>query len=51
MSLVSNTRLPDDPVYPGLGSSMGIELDVLKALKKQWTTEFNWEKEQREMNR
>ena len=51
LDIINNTRLPDQPVYPGLGSSMGIDLDVLKSLKDEWLHEFDWNKEQREMNR
>lgn len=51
LDLVRDTRLPEKPQYPGVGSSMGIDLDVLKSLRKQWLEKFNWEKEQRSMNR
>ncbi|ROT35056.1 alpha/beta-hydrolase [Sodiomyces alkalinus F11] len=51
MDLINNTRLPDLPVYPGVGSSMGIDLDVLKSLKDEWLNEFDWEEEQEEMNK
>lgn len=50
-SLVRDTHLPDRPVYPGLGSSKGIDLDVLKSLRKEWISGFDWEKEQKNMNR
>ncbi|PVH93144.1 alpha/beta-hydrolase [Periconia macrospinosa] len=49
--LVQNTRLPKDPEYPYLASSAGIDLDVLKFLRAEWLSKFDWQKEQDEMNR
>lgn len=51
LEIINRTRLPDQPVYPGLGSSMGIDLDVLKSLRDEWLYEFDWDREQRDMNR
>ncbi|KAJ4323529.1 hypothetical protein N0V84_004269 [Fusarium piperis] len=51
IELVRNSRLPDKPEYPGVGSSMGIDLDVLKSLKKQWLSDFNWKTEQDNLNK
>lgn len=51
LELVNSTMLPEQPMYPGLGSSMGIDLDVLKSLKDQWLKDFDWDKEQEDMNR
>jgi|SRR5690242_13305998 len=50
LSLINNTQLPDEPQYPGLGSTFGMDLDLLKGLKEQWLTEFDWDKEQTTMN-
>ncbi|KAF2092405.1 alpha/beta-hydrolase [Rhizodiscina lignyota] len=49
--LVKNTELPAHEEYPGVGSSFGIGLDVLKSLKKEWLTNFDWQKAQASMNR
>lgn len=49
--LAKDTRLPDKPEYPGLGSSLGIDLDVLKSLREQWITDFDWKKEQDSINK
>lgn len=51
LKLVKESKLPDKPEYPGVGSSFGIDLDVLKDLKKQWLEDFNWEKEQDAINK
>ncbi|KAM0426136.1 hypothetical protein ACHAPT_008768 [Fusarium lateritium] len=51
IDLVRNSRLPEKPEYPGVGSSMGIDLDVLKSLRKQWLSNFDWEKEQDKLNK
>lgn len=51
LDMINNTRLPDEPEYPGLGSSMGIDLDVLKSLRKEWLHGFDWDTEQKHMNR
>lgn len=48
--LINHTRLPDEPVYPGVGSSMGIDLEVLRSLKEEWLNDFDWEEEQEEIN-
>jgi hypothetical protein len=46
---VKNTKLPQAPEYPG--ASAGITLDTLKSLQNQWTSHFDWEKEQRGLNK
>jgi len=50
LKLIKDSKLPDKPEYPGVGSSFGIDLDVLKDLKKQWLDDFDWKKEQDEIN-
>ncbi|RSL40964.1 hypothetical protein CEP53_013055 [Fusarium sp. AF-6] len=51
IELVRDYRLPDQPEYPGVGSSMGIDLDVLKGLRKQWLSDFDWKTEQANLNK
>lgn len=51
IELVRNYQLPDKPEYPGVGSSMGIDLDVLKSLRKQWLSDFDWKTEQDNLNK
>ena len=51
LKLVKESRLPDKPEYPGLGSSFGIDLDVLKDLKRKWVDDFDWNKEQEKLNK
>ncbi|KAK4626608.1 Putative epoxide hydrolase [Fulvia fulva] len=50
LDLVQNTHLPKEPEYPGLGDSAGIDLDVLKGMREQWLTTFDWNKEQESLN-
>ncbi|KAJ7151956.1 Alpha/Beta hydrolase protein [Mycena filopes] len=49
MALVDNTRLPAKPLY-NVGQEMGIELDVLDQLRSQWLHDFDWDKQQAELN-
>jgi hypothetical protein len=51
LKLIQDNKLPDKPEYPGVGSSFGIDLDVLKELKKLWLDDFDWKKEQDAINR
>jgi len=51
LKLIKENKLPDKPEYPGLGSSFGIDLDVLKDLKNQWLDDFDWRKEQDTINK
>ncbi|KAJ7162091.1 Alpha/Beta hydrolase protein [Mycena filopes] len=50
-NLVNNTRLPAKPLYPGAGQDKGIELDFLRELQTEWSTTFNWEAQQAELNK
>jgi hypothetical protein len=50
LQLIRDTKLPDKPEYPGVGSSFGIDLDVLKGLQTQWLNNFDWQKEQNSIN-
>lgn len=49
--LIGETRLPKQAEYPGLGAKAGIDLGVLKSLKDQWSTTFDWDAEQRALNK
>jgi hypothetical protein len=53
LELSRATLLPDSPEYPGDNDSTaaGIDLNILKSLRGQWTTEFDWQTEQDDMNR
>ncbi|PNP51061.1 hypothetical protein THARTR1_08289 [Trichoderma harzianum] len=51
LELVKGTKLPDKEEYPGVGSSAGIGLDVLKNLQRQWTVDFDWHKEEAKLNK
>ncbi|KAJ6507175.1 epoxide hydrolase 1 [Mycena vitilis] len=49
-SLVENTHLPDKALYPDVSGEHGIELDVLRELRSNWLTSFDWEAQQAELN-
>ncbi|KAJ7162103.1 Alpha/Beta hydrolase protein [Mycena filopes] len=49
-NLVKNTRLPVKPLDPEAGQEKGIELDFLRELQTEWSTTFNWETQQAELN-
>ncbi|KAK4641407.1 hypothetical protein QC761_502150 [Podospora bellae-mahoneyi] len=51
LDLIRSTQLPAKPQYPGIGSSFGIDLDALKALKQEWLHDFDWEREQASINK
>lgn len=56
LALVKNTRLPahESPAARdsyNITLSTGISLSTLKQLQTQWSTSFDWEKEQAAMNR
>lgn len=51
LELIKDTKLPDKEEYPGVGSSAGIGLDVVKSLQKQWTVDFDWHKEEAKLNK
>jgi hypothetical protein len=50
LDLVKHTHLPKEPEWPGVGGSLGIDLDVLKNLQGEWLHDFDWHKEQASMN-
>lgn len=49
--LIDNTHLPEKEEYDGVSSDLGIPLSTLKKLQKDWTSCFNWKKEQDSMNK
>lgn len=51
LELVRGTELPDKEEYPGVGSSAGIALDVVKSLQREWTVDFDWHKEEAKLNK
>lgn len=51
LDLVKRTKLPSHPVYPGVGSSAGIDLQVLKSLQNEWIHGFDWKAEQASLNK
>ncbi|KAJ4172165.1 hypothetical protein NW754_002353 [Fusarium falciforme] len=50
LELVKNTKLPDKSAYSSLGSSAGIDLDVLKELQREWVADFDWKTEEEDIN-
>nr|POE88364.1 putative epoxide hydrolase [Quercus suber] len=51
LELVRNTRLPGKPEYPGIGASAGIDLALLSQLQNEWLNDFDWQREEAEINR
>ena len=51
VELIKNTRLPEEPQYPGVEPFFGIDLEVLKSLREDWLNKFDWEKEQAYLNK
>lgn len=49
-TLLRNTRLPAEPLYPDLGPDKGIQLDFLRVLKEEWETNYDWDAEQAKLN-
>ncbi|KAL8918472.1 MAG: hypothetical protein Q9172_005413 [Xanthocarpia lactea] len=50
MERIKNTQLPEEPQYPGVEPSRGVDLEVLKSLRENWLNKFDWEKEQAYLN-
>lgn len=48
---IRSTRLLSQPVYVDTGNADGISLHDLKSFQKQWLTAFDWEIEQKEINK
>lgn len=51
LELVKDTKLPEKEEYPGVGSSAGIGLEVVKSLQREWTVDFDWHKEEAKLNK
>jgi hypothetical protein len=49
LQLIKHTKLPHAPEYPG--AAAGITLDTLKSLQSEWTSQFDWGKEEEGLNR
>ncbi|KAF8213741.1 Alpha/Beta hydrolase protein [Mycena galopus ATCC 62051] len=49
-TLVNNTNLPAETLYPGAGLEFGMELDLLHNLKTQWMEGFDWATQEAELN-
>ncbi|KAJ7356781.1 Alpha/Beta hydrolase protein [Mycena albidolilacea] len=49
-SLVKNTNLPSEPLYPDAGEDFGVQLNFLRDLKTQWVEGYNWTEEEAELN-
>ncbi|KAJ6573917.1 Alpha/Beta hydrolase protein [Mycena vulgaris] len=50
-ALVKNTHLPEKALYPAAGIEFGVELDFLRDLQSQWVGEYDWAKEEAELNK
>lgn len=48
---IRRTRLPANPVYVDTGNAQGITLHDLKSFQEEWLTEFDWEGEQKDLNK
>lgn len=51
LQLAKDTQLPASEEYPAVESGFGISLAKLKSLQNEWTTTFNWKKEEEAMNK
>ncbi|OQO04413.1 hypothetical protein B0A48_11024 [Cryoendolithus antarcticus] len=49
-SLLRQSKLPGEEEYPGVGDTAGIDLGVLRSLRGQWLNDFDWLREEAEMN-
>ncbi|KAF8213744.1 Alpha/Beta hydrolase protein [Mycena galopus ATCC 62051] len=50
-TLVNNTNLPTEPLYPGAGLDFGLELDLLREWQTQWVSEkFDWATQEAQLN-
>lgn len=48
---IKGTKLPEQPVYINTGTSAGISLSLLESFQTEWLTSFDWDCEQKEMNK
>jgi hypothetical protein len=50
-SLVQLTHLPSGNEFAGSDDTLGITRDDLQSLKDEWINEFDWEKQQSQLNK
>lgn len=48
---IKGTKLPEQPVYINTGTSAGISLSLLESFQTEWLTSFDWDCEQKDMNK
>ncbi|KAJ6024640.1 alpha/beta-hydrolase [Penicillium herquei] len=48
---VRETQLLDDPIYFDSGTAAGIALSDLKSFQKEWLTKFDWNEEEKTINK
>jgi hypothetical protein len=51
LELVSQTRLPANQEYPGVGATLGFDLEILKDLQEEWITTFDWKTQEASLNK
>jgi hypothetical protein len=49
--LVQLTHLPSGNEFPGSDATLGITRDDLQSLKNEWVDEYDWEKQQSQLNK
>ncbi|KAJ7131762.1 Alpha/Beta hydrolase protein [Mycena crocata] len=49
-TLLRNTRLPKEALYPDAGPVKGTELNFLRELRTEWLDTYDWEAQQAELN-
>jgi hypothetical protein len=50
LNLIESTKLPEKPEYPGVGSSFGVDLGVLKHLQDGWLHGYSWQDDEDYIN-
>ena len=48
---IRETQLPQNPIYVDSGTDAGIDLSDLKSFQKEWLTKFDWNEEQKSLNK
>lgn len=48
---IKRTELPAHPVYVNTGTSAGISLSLLQSFRTEWLTTFDWDREQKALNK
>ncbi|KAL1873576.1 hypothetical protein Daus18300_003943 [Diaporthe australafricana] len=51
LSLINQTQLPSKPEYAGLGSTFGIDLDLLRDWQTEWLTTYDWNQDEAYINK